>query len=57
MEYEGHTFKEIREILGISYDAVRNLCNYKKIVHPKKGGRYPNQENTCCIYKTRNYRF
>ena len=40
MKYEGYTFKEISEVLGITYDAVRNLCNYKKTAHPKKCGRH-----------------
>lgn len=40
MKYEGHTFKEISGVLGISYDAVRNLCHYKKSKHPKKCGQH-----------------
>ena len=36
---EGYTFKDVSEFLGISYDFVRNLCNYKVAIHVKKSGR------------------
>ena len=42
MKYEGHIFKEISEVLGITYDAVSNLCNYKKSAHPKTCRRHQN---------------
>ena len=38
LEYEGFSIKEISDLLSISYDAVRNLCNYKMVVRAKKSG-------------------
>ena len=34
----GHTFKEISDVLGITYDATRNLYQYKKVMNPRKRG-------------------
>jgi len=38
LKSDGFTFKEISLVLGISYDAVRNLCHYQTVIHRKKPG-------------------
>jgi len=38
LKNKGHTFKEISDVLGITYDATRNLCQYKKVMNPRKRG-------------------
>ena len=41
LKCEGYGFKEISNILGITYDAARNLCQYKAVKYHKKRGTKP----------------
>ena len=51
LKVEGFTFKQISGILDLSYDAVRNLCHYKRTTRPKKRGCRPKitKNNALCI--------
>ena len=48
---EGYGFKKISNILGITYDAARNLCQYKAVKHHKKRGTKPRitMKTSMCI--------
>ena len=39
LKSQGYSFKDISEVLGLTYDVVRDLCNYKKVAHPRKSWR------------------
>ena len=51
LKCEGYGFKEISNILGITYDAARNLCQYKAVKHHKKRGTKPRitMKTSMCI--------
>ena len=51
LKCEGYGFKEISNIIGITYDAARNLCQYKAVKHHKKRGTKPRitMKTSMCI--------